>query len=56
MLIFDSLHLVYIFLSSLFFKLKIMLSFKIKGIHFNLEKPHYIFSPAQAFQIKKPCS
>jgi len=30
-----------------------MLSFKMKGIHFNLEKPHYIFSPAQVFQIKK---
>jgi len=30
-----------------------MMSFKIKGIHFNLEKPHYIFLWNMATLIKK---
>jgi len=54
MLIFDSLRLAPIFLSNLFIKSKIVMSFKIKEIHFNLEKFHYIFSPVRVFQFKNP--
>lgn len=56
MLFYESHRLAHIFLSNLFTKSKIMMSFKIKGIHFNPEKPHYIFLPVQAFQTKKPFS
>ena len=56
MSIFDSLRLAPVFLSHLFIKSRIAMSFKIKGIHFNLEKSHYIFSPVRVFQLKKPLS
>ncbi len=56
MLFYESHCLTLIFLSNLFIKSEIMMSFKIKEIHFNPEKLHYIFLPVQTFQTKKPFS